>query len=270
MDKTKFWKKELEQNAARNRIIGTRTTPTKEFNYRLNERHQVGQKETIARELQRCKVGIAALSELRLTGSGTTVIQLPDSDEYTTLYYSGGSKHAEGVGFALSKQAAASVLCFRLLSSRLATLTLTGTIRTHIFSIYTPTEVSPDSTKDDFYSDLQEAIDSVPAKDLLLLAGDFNAHVGTNRSGWEEILGNFSHGTANDNGLRLLSFASANNLVVGNSLFQHLWKHQVTWRAPNGKDTSVLDYILINKRFRSSLKDVRSMRSADCGSDHHL
>jgi CRISPR/Cas system CSM-associated protein Csm2 small subunit len=74
----------------------------------------------------------------------------------------------------------------------------------------------------------------------------------------------------NDNGLRLLSFASSNSLVVGNSHFQHPLKHQLTWRHPSGHDSAMLDYILISSRFRSSLKDVRAMRGPDCGTDHYL
>lgn len=74
----------------------------------------------------------------------------------------------------------------------------------------------------------------------------------------------------NDNGLRLLSFAATNNLVIGNTVFQHLTKHRLTWRNPAGKDSAMLDYVLINNRFRSTLQDVRAMRGPDCGSDHYL
>lgn len=83
-------------------------------------------------------------------------------------------------------------------------------------------------------------------------------------------MGNFGHGEINDNGLRMLNFATINNLQIGNSHFQHPRKHQLTWRNPTGNDSAVLDYILINSRFRSSLKDVRAMRGPDCGSDHYL
>ncbi|KAK6478437.1 hypothetical protein HHUSO_G20753 [Huso huso] len=124
--------------------------------------------------------------------------------------------------------------------------------------------------KDDFYTQLQDTLGTIPGRDLVILAGDFNAHVGTDRAGWEGTLGRFGVGTNNDNGLRLLSFAAFNNLIIRNSHFQHPRKHQLTWRHPSGKDTAVLDYFLISSRFRSSLKDVRAMRGPDCGSDHYL
>lgn len=232
--------------------------------------HHVGQKELIAKELSSCNISIAALSELRLTGSGTMTVQLPTSTDSMTLFYSGGDKRAAGVGFMVDKRAATSVLAFQPVSSRLAVLSINGMIKTHLLSIYAPTEPSSDASKDEFYDELQHTLNSIPKTDLIILAGDFNAHVGDDRSGWESTMGKFGHGQMNDNGLRLLSFAASNDLLVGNTHFQHPKKHQLTWRNPKGNDSAVLDYFLINTRFRSSLKDVRVMRGPDCGSDHYL
>ena len=124
--------------------------------------------------------------------------------------------------------------------------------------------------KDCFYNQLQHTLDTIPQTDIIILAGDFNAHIGADRTSLEGTMGRFSYGKINDNRLRLLSFATTNNLLTGNSHFQHPRKHQLTWRNPSGKDAAVLDYVLINTRFRSSLKDVRAMRGPDCGSDHYL
>ncbi|KAK6032522.1 hypothetical protein OSTOST_01295 [Ostertagia ostertagi] len=57
-----------------------------------------GQKEIIARELSKCRVTVAALSELRISGCGTTRVQVPATDDWMTLYYSGGQEHRDGVG----------------------------------------------------------------------------------------------------------------------------------------------------------------------------
>ncbi|KAG2460450.1 CFDP2 protein, partial [Polypterus senegalus] len=211
--------------------------------------HHVGQKEIIVKELTTCKITIAAISELRLTGSGTMIVQPPAIDDQMTLFHSGGDKREAGVGFMVTSHAARSVIAFQPISSRLAVLTIKGTIKTHITSIYAPTEMCQDPVKDDFYNQLQQTLDFLPQTDVILLAGDFNAHIGTDRMGWESLMGRFGHGHINDNGLRLLSIASANNLLVGNSHFQHPLKHQLTWRNPAGKDSAVLDYILVNSRF---------------------
>ncbi|KAK6019351.1 endonuclease/exonuclease/phosphatase family protein [Ostertagia ostertagi] len=229
-----------------------------------------GQKEIIARELSKCRVTVAALSELRISGCGTTRVQVPATDDWMTLYYSGGQEHRDGVGFMLNSHASKCVVSFQPISPRIAVITLGGTVKSHIVSVYAPTEPSDDGMKDEFYMQLQDVLDSIPRRDLVIVTGDLNARTGADRTGWEPVMGRFGVGEMNNNGLRLLSFATFNDLVIGNSLYQHARKHQLTWRNPSGHDSAVLDYVLINSRYRSSLKDVRAMRGPDCGSDHYL
>ena len=257
------------QRTARSKL----TTPKNKLNiaaWNVRTGHQVGQKEIIAKELLSSKITIAALSEVRQTGSGKTIIQPPSIDETMTMFYSGGEKREAGVGFMVSSHATKCVTAFQPISDRIAVLPVDGTIKTHFVAIYAPTETSPGPIKDNFYNQLKHTLNTIPQTEITILAGDFNAHIGTKRTGWEKVMGNFGHGEINDNGLRMLTFATINNLQIGNSHFQHPHKHQLTWRNPTGNDSAVLDYILINSRFRSSLKDVRAMRGPDCGSDHYL
>ncbi|KIH67563.1 endonuclease/exonuclease/phosphatase family protein [Ancylostoma duodenale] len=235
--------------------------------------HHVGQKEAVIRDLLRYGISIAILSELRLTGSGRLRVASPNNnDEWMMLYYSrgGGEQQTEGVGFALDRKTCDSVIAFQPVSSIIAVLTLGGTIRTHIVAVYAPMEITADSSKDQFYSQLQQVIDSLPHSEFIIVAGDTNAHVGSRREGWEETLGHFGHGEMNDNSLRLLTFAASKSLLIGNSYFQHPRKHKLTWRCPRGTDSAVLNYFLIPSRIRSSFQDIRLMRGANCGSDHQL
>ena len=41
-------------------------------------------------------------------------------------------------------------------------------------------------------------------------------------------------------------------------------------RSPNGRDRNQTDHLMINGKWRSSLRDVKVRRGADIGSDHHL
>ena len=43
-----------------------------------------------------------------------------------------------------------------------------------------------------------------------------------------------------------------------------------TWTTPDGKHRNQIDYILINKRWKSTIRDVRTKPGADCGTDHEL
>lgn len=149
-----------------------------------------------------------------------------------------------------------SEFAFQPISNRLAVLTVHGT-KAHLLAIYAPTKKSPDEVKDDFYDPLQRILDLVLSTKLTNIM-----HIATNCDGWEETMGKFGIGKINDKGL--LSFASTNNFVVGNSILQHPRRHQLIWRNPAGDDSPILNYFLINRRFQSSLKDVRLIRGPDC------
>ena len=43
-----------------------------------------------------------------------------------------------------------------------------------------------------------------------------------------------------------------------------------TWTCPDGKTHNQIDHTLIDRRWHSSILDVRSFRRADCDTDHYL
>ena len=70
----------------------------------------------------------------------------------------------------------------------------------------------------------------------------------------------------NENGERLTNFCFINNIIIGGTLFPHKQIHKLTWESPNGRDINQIDHIMINKKSRGSLQDVRFRRGADVGS----
>ena len=100
----------------------------------------------------------------------------------------------------------------------------------------------------------------VPAGDIAIPLGDFNAKVGrapANVCGTQSL-----HAEESDNGARLADFASRNNLVIRSTMFARPKHVKVTWRAP--------DHILVSDQHKASISHVTSIPEANCGSDHAL
>jgi hypothetical protein len=75
---------------------------------------------------------------------------------------------------------------------------------------------------------------------------------------------------SNDSGVRVVNFATSENLVVKSTMFLHCKIHKYTWTSPEGKTQNQIDHVLIDRRQHSSILDVRSLRGADCVTDYYL
>ena len=105
---------------------------------------------------------------------------------------------------------------------------------------------------------------------MKILLGDFNANVGRENI-FKRTIGNESlRQHSNDNGVRIVTFATSKNEVVKSMMFPHRNIHKYTWTSPDGKTHNQIDHILIDRRRHSSILDVRSFRGADCDTDHYL
>nr|XP_042711954.1 craniofacial development protein 2-like [Chrysemys picta bellii] len=100
--------------------------------------------------------------------------------------------------------------------------------------------------------------------------GDFNAKIGPDNTGYEQVMGTHALGEMSENGERFVDLCALNNLVIGGSIFPHKRIHKSTWVSPAGTIANQIDHFCISKKFRRSLQDVRVRRGADVASDHHL
>ncbi|PNF34812.1 hypothetical protein B7P43_G03788 [Cryptotermes secundus] len=137
-------------------------------------------------------------------------------------------------------------------------------------NVHAPTEDKIDDIKDRFYEELEHVFDKFPKYPMKILLGDFNAKVGREDI-FKPTIGNESlHEISNDNGVRVVNFATSKNLTVKSTMFPHRNIHKFTWTSPDGKIHNQIDHILIYRRWHSSILDVRSFRAADCDTDHYL
>ena len=67
---------------------------------------------------------------------------------------------------------------------------------------------------------METTLDDIPKKDIVIIAGDWNAKVGRDNNGWERVMGNFGYGNKNDRGEQLLEFALEHHLMICNTKFQ--------------------------------------------------
>jgi len=156
-------------------------------------------------------------------------------------------------------------------SNRLSYIVLRGGWPNIILvNVHAPSEEKSEESKDSINEELEQVFDHFPKYHMKILLGDFNAKV------WREIIfkptiGQESlHQDSNDNGLRLVNFATSKNLVVKSTMFPHQNIHKYTWTSLDGKTHNQIDHVLIDRRWNLSVLDVRSFRGADCGTDHYL
>jgi len=73
-----------------------------------------------------------------------------------------------------------------------------------------------------------------------------------------------------NNNVRIAKFATSKYLTITSTMFPYRNIHKYTWTYPNGKTNNQSDHILIDRRWHSSILDVRYFRRADCHTDHRL
>lgn len=226
-----------------------------------------GASEILSEELKRYKMDIVALQEIRWPQAGRI------NTKHYYIYYSGceDDRYYGGVGFAVSKRIADSVICFEAGNERICNIRFKGKFKNiSVISFYAPTEDSDEETKDNFYELLDQRLNSIPNYDMKIVLGDANAKIGKENM-WKEIAGKESlHDETNENGVRLCSFAMANNLKIVSTCFPRKEIHKETWISPDGRTKNQIDHVLVDNRNKSSILNVRSIREAECGSDHNL
>ncbi|XP_054082831.1 craniofacial development protein 2 isoform X1 [Zeugodacus cucurbitae] len=220
----------------------------------------------LADVLIRLKADITAIQAVRWTGHGRKKVGPCD------IYYSGHIKERKfGVGFVVGERLRRRVLAFTPVDERLATIR----IKARFFNItlicaHAPTEEKDDVTKDAFYERLERTYERCPRHDVKVVLGDFNARVGK-EGVFGTTAGKFSlHDETSPNGLRLIDFAGARNMVVCSTRFQHKKIHQATWLSPDRNTRNQIDHVVIDGRHVSCVLDVRTLRGPNIDSDHYL
>jgi hypothetical protein len=91
---------------------------------------------------------------------------------------------------------------------------------------------------------------------MKILLGDVSAEVSREDIFRPTIGSESSHEISNDNGVRVVSFATSKNQTVKITMFAHCNVPKFTLTSPDGKTHNHIDHILVDRRGHSSVFDV--------------
>jgi hypothetical protein len=228
-----------------------------------NVRTLNGKEELMALEAARLGMDLLGLAETRTQGNG--IRQLLDGQILITSSHD--TQLAKGVGVWLSKRAASALLGYNPVSERIMTVRLQGApFNITYVQVYAPTNQATDVDKEWFYEKLNETLKTIPRTDVVIIGGDFNAKLGKGNP-----VGKHAPGEINDNGERLSQFCLSNGFLAANAMVARHPRRMITWLHPDAHTKNQIDFLLVQKRWSSSLTKCRAFPGADLpGSDHLL
>ena len=189
------------------------------------------------------------------------------------IFYSGrnDNHHREGVALLLGKRAQRAYKEHRAVNSRIISVTMQGRHKNvKIIQTYAPDGSHEEEDVEEFYDNLEEEMRRTKAGDITIVIGDFNSKIGNDNIDYEDVMGKFGLGDRNERGERMLEFCQRNQLSITNTYYYHRVQHRHTWTHPDGRHKNCIDYILIDKRWKTSVRGTKVMRGADFNTSHEL
>ena len=169
---------------------------------------QSGSLEGLKMDLKKYNLDVLGVQERRLQEQET---DLGDQKLFLTDSWLSTSKARQGgVGIAVTKRLARSIIEQVAVSERMAYVNFAAQRRANLFVIvcYAPTNEADELAKDTFWNQLSSLVSSFKQKERVCLVGDFNAEPGQQSDVNVPCRGPFGIGEENGNSEKLLSFVS--------------------------------------------------------------
>ena len=118
---------------------------------------------------------ILEISELKLTGMGNF-----NSDDHYIYYCGQESLRRNGVAITVNKNVQNAVLGCNLINDRMISVRFQGkSFNITVIQVYALSSNAEDAEVEWFYEDLQDLLELMPQKDVLLIIGNWKAKVGS-------------------------------------------------------------------------------------------
>ena len=223
-----------------------------------------GKLELLRNEMKRYKHDVVGITEVRWMGKGET-----SNGDF--IWSGEDNTHTKGVGMLLSIKPRKALMGYNPINSRLITARFNAApFNITIINVYAPTAEAAEDEIETFYDNLEDAMARTPKKDMLIITGDWNVKVGNDNSGRESAMGRYGYGQRNERREQLLGFAKLHDLFICNTIFQQKSKRKWTWESLDGLHKNMIDFIIIQKRWKTSVTNCRTFQGADISSDHSL
>lgn len=232
-----------------------------------NVRGLQGKEQELVDEFENANLQILSITETKRKGKG--MMELGNGH---ILVFSGvqqGERAKSGVGCIINKKWKGKITMWEAITDRILIVQINMGIKenTNIITIYAPNEDDRVETRNKFWEELTLTLEN--AKGKVIIAGDFNSRVGIKDKTTASVLGIHGEETRSNNGKKMIEFCILNNMIITNTFYQHKEKHKYTRVAPTRQEKSIIDYILVEKKNRRDVRDVRVKRGLEINSDHY-
>ena len=234
---------------------------TKIATWNVRTLFQKGKLDNVLQEAERLNLSVLGISEMRWNNKGCI------NKNGWTVIYSENDKYSNGVGVFVNEKTSNNLIGHWGISDRVILVKIKEPkFCLSLIQVYAPTSDANDQDIEQFYDELNSAIKKCKGNEVKIVMGDFNAKVGNEADG--KIVGKVGLGFRNGRGDILVEWCNEQGFCIVNTCFQQPKNKLWTWKSPDGVTKNQIDFILVPKRFRTSVINVKTYPGADCDSDH--
>ena len=224
-----------------------------------------GKLDELSNNFTRCNLDVLGIIDHKIIHEDELCVKNFDRSVLITSSAWRNSRNAAvgGVGIMVSLKAESTLAEVKMHSPRILVAAFSGNPSVTIIVNYAPVE--GDEHAEEHFQKLSNIVNSIPKHNLILEIGDFNAHVG------QDLVKYSFHEKTNKNGNFLYQHIVESNMLITNTSFQKRSGKLWTYCSDMSGAKSQIDFILINHKWKNTVKNVEAYNALNClSSDHRL